>query len=186
VSRLAVESAILGPLRNDLLASDRVARMAKDMQKMYSERVRSIQARATEAPTELAALDGRIERLRERLKRGDPDMAADDIQAAIDRALTKLHELTNTPPTMKDGARVFAAMPNAAERFRRQIAKGLDGHPTEALEARTFLRSLLGDIWMEPVEDGSLWARLTKCSREALIRAVLLRTTCPEVVQYSS
>lgn len=94
---------------------------------MYSERVRSIQARATEAPTELVALDGRIERLRERLKRGDPDMAADDIQAAIDRALTKLHELTNTPPTMKDGARVFAAMLNAAERFRRQIAKGLDG-----------------------------------------------------------
>jgi hypothetical protein len=42
--------------------------------------------RAIEVPCELQELGARIERLRERLKHGDADMAADGIQAAIDGA----------------------------------------------------------------------------------------------------
>jgi hypothetical protein len=38
---------------------------------------------------ELEALDARIERSRERLKGGDPDLTADELQAAIDRAEAK-------------------------------------------------------------------------------------------------
>ena len=42
---------------------------------------------AVEVPAELQVLGERITRLRERLSAGDPDMEADEIQAAIDRAL---------------------------------------------------------------------------------------------------
>lgn len=47
----------------------------------------------TEQPRELQELNARIERLRERLKRGDADMTPDEIQAAIERAEAKAHEL---------------------------------------------------------------------------------------------
>jgi hypothetical protein len=51
--------------------------------------VRAMQTRAVEQPQELQELTATTERLRERLKQGDPDMAADEIQAAIDRASAK-------------------------------------------------------------------------------------------------
>ena len=50
-------------------------------------------ARASEVPRELAALDARLERLRARLKSGDPDMTDDELQAAIDRVELKRREL---------------------------------------------------------------------------------------------
>jgi hypothetical protein len=77
-----VEAAVLNPLRDDLLAPERVAKIAREMQRMFVERVRAIQSRAATAPKELADLDARITRLRERLKHGDPDLAADEIEAA--------------------------------------------------------------------------------------------------------
>src|SRR6185437_5461524 len=63
----------------------RIARIVKEMQDHYVERVRATQERAVEAPRELQELAARIERLRERLQHGDPDMTADELQAAIDR-----------------------------------------------------------------------------------------------------
>lgn len=47
----------------------------------------------TEQPRELQELNARIERLRERLNRGDADMTSDEIQAAIERAEAKAREL---------------------------------------------------------------------------------------------
>jgi hypothetical protein len=87
-----VEDILLGPIRDDLLKPDRVARMAKEMQSYFSERVQATQARATEAPRELEELGARIARLRDRLPRGDPDMPEDELQAAIDRAAEKRRE----------------------------------------------------------------------------------------------
>jgi hypothetical protein len=43
-------------------------------------------ARLSVRPAAVLELDGRIARLRERLKAGDPDMAADEIMAVIERA----------------------------------------------------------------------------------------------------
>jgi DNA repair exonuclease SbcCD ATPase subunit len=172
VRRDAVEAAILDPVRNDLLAPERVARMAKELQQGYAERMRSMQARAAEVPKELEALDSRIERLRERLKHGDPDMTADEIQATIERAQSKREELTGARPSAKNSARVFALLPNTAELYRRKITQGLDGHAADALQARTFLRGLLGDIRLEPAKDGSLWAAY-EWQPGALIRAAV-------------
>src|SRR5256885_14782280 len=73
---------------------------------------------------ELQELCARIERLRERLKQGDADMAADEIQAAIDRAETKRRELEEQGPAAKPSSRLFTMLPQAAEAYRRQITKG--------------------------------------------------------------
>src|SRR6185437_7008312 len=81
-----------------LLAPARVERMVKEMQRYAAERVRAMQARATEAPKELQELAARIERLRERLRQGDPDMTADELQAALDRAEGKRRELETRQP----------------------------------------------------------------------------------------
>jgi site-specific DNA recombinase len=89
VRRDRIETILLDPIRKELLTPERAERMAKEMQAYYLDRARAIQTQAVEQPHELQELTARIERLRERLKRGDPDMTADEIQAAIDRAAAK-------------------------------------------------------------------------------------------------
>jgi hypothetical protein len=82
------------------------------------------------------------QRLRERLKNGDPDLPADELQAAIDRAEAKHRELqeqqlgANMPLS-----KALTIMPRAAELYRRQVALGLDGNPQAAQKARLFLRN---------------------------------------------
>src|SRR5207237_1344347 len=83
-------------------------------------------------------------RLRERLKHGDPDMTADEIQAAIDRASAKRSELQGQQHTATPSAKMFTMLPRAAEAYRRQITLGLDGDPRAALKARSILRELFG------------------------------------------
>jgi hypothetical protein len=142
-----------------LLAPERVERIAKEMQTYYAERVRTMQTRAVEAPRELQDLTARIERLRERLQKGDPDMTADEIQAAIDRAEAKRRELQDQQPEVKQSAKLLSILPRAAELYRRQVAEGLDGNPREALKARVFLREWFsGKIRLEPLPDGGLMA----------------------------
>ena len=63
------------------------------MQALYLERVRAVEARADTAPRELQELDARLARLRDRVQRGDPDMAADGLQAAVERAEAKRADL---------------------------------------------------------------------------------------------
>lgn len=111
-----------------------------------------------------------IARLRTRLTTGDADLAPDEIEAAIERALAKREELTRPAPRANDGARALAMLPRAAEEYRREIALGRHGDAAAALKIRVKLRELLGDIRLEPAEDGSFW-QPTRCSREALIRA---------------
>lgn len=58
---------------------------------------------------------------------GDPDLEPDEIQAAIDRAEQKLRELTENQPAAKRSAKMLAALPNAADAYRRQIEKATLG-----------------------------------------------------------
>lgn len=158
VRRDAVEAAILDPLRRELLAPARVERMGREITQFYAERMHARRTRATHAPQELQDLDARIARLRDRLGRGDPDMTADEIQAAIERAEQKRRELLDVHRAAEQPATVTAILPRAAELYRKQIADGLDGNPQAALKARVILRDLLGKIRLAPGEDGSLWA----------------------------
>ena len=110
-------------------------------------------------PRQLAELDARIERLRERQKAGDPDMTADELQAVLDRALQKRKELEAAQPEAKRSAALLAALPRAAALYKQQIELGLDGDPRAALKARVILRQLFnGEIVLRPGPDKSLWA----------------------------
>jgi site-specific DNA recombinase len=158
VRRDAVERIILGGVRRDLLEPERVEQMAKEMHVAYAERMREIAARAESMPREVEELDARIERLRERLKAGDPDLTTDELQVGIDRAEAKRHQLLSSQPTESENTRVLAMLPRAAELYRAQIDQGLGGDPNAVAKARTILRSMLGEIMLSPGEDGSLWA----------------------------
>jgi hypothetical protein len=49
-------------------------------------------------------------------------------------------------------------LPRAAEDFRKKIAAGLDGNPTEAAEGRLVLRDLIGPVTLTPGEGPTeLW-----------------------------
>lgn len=93
VRRDHAEEVLLAPIRDGLLKPDRVARMAVEMEAYYRERLRECATRATEAPKELRELEARIARLRERLDRGDPDLTADELLAAIEKVEGKRAEL---------------------------------------------------------------------------------------------
>jgi hypothetical protein len=116
--------------------------------------VRAAQSRVTEVPAEVSALTARIERLR----KGDVDLTADEIEGAIRTAKAKLAELQRTTGAVGGDVRIFARLPDAAERFRHQVTIGLQGNPVEAAKARMLLRAALGDIKLEAAEDGKLWA----------------------------
>jgi hypothetical protein len=115
VRRDRAEKVLIHPMRTELLAPRRVALMAKEMQTYYAEQVRGIQTRGTEAPRELEELSARIERLRERLRKGDRDMPPDEIQAAIDRAEGKRRELSEQAGVTVPDSKLLALLPRAAE-----------------------------------------------------------------------
>ena len=79
--------------------------------------------------------------MRERLKQGDPDMTADELQAAIDRAEEKRAELRDQQSAAIPSSKVFTMLPRAA------------------LKARVILRELFGGkIRPVPQLDGGLTA----------------------------
>jgi site-specific DNA recombinase len=159
VRRDRAETALIDPIRKELLSPERTQRMVKEMQASYIEHLRTLQARVTEQPKELQELTARIERLRERLKRGDADMTPDEIQAAIERAEAKARELQGLGSAAMPAMKVFAMLPRAAEAYRRQIALGLEGDPRATLKARSILRELFGgEIRLIPEPDGGLAA----------------------------
>lgn len=161
VRRDSIGRTLLDPIRNELLSPERRAKMVKEMQVAYAERVRAIAQRAETAPQEAAALDARIDRLRERLKAGDPDMTPDELQATIERAEAKRRELNNAAARSTAGgsAQILSILPKAAEYYGQQIALGLDGDPRAAAKARPIVRELLGGkVRLIPGENGTLWA----------------------------
>jgi DNA invertase Pin-like site-specific DNA recombinase len=97
VRRDHLEDVILGPIRNDLLAPGRVARMTKELQKQYTQRARALDALASELPMEVQRIDARLTRLRERLVLGDPDMTVGELQGVIDRIEAERARLVEHP-----------------------------------------------------------------------------------------
>ena len=89
-------------------------------------------------------------RLRMRLQHGDPDITADEIQAAITMAEAKRSELT-AAPVIPDTARVLSMLPKAAAAYRAMIAQGVSKHPEAATRARAAIRQLVGgEIQLQP------------------------------------
>jgi hypothetical protein len=64
---------------------------------------------------------------------------------------------------------VLSILHKAADIFRRQVERGLDGDEWAALKARVFLRELLGRITLKPEGDGELWAEYRMQPRALVI-----------------
>lgn len=159
VRRDTAEAAVLQRVRDQLREPARVAAMISEMQNHLASLLREQAAKSREAPQELKELDSRLERLRRRLRDGDPDMAADELQAAIERAEAKRRQLVAGFREGAEVARVLSTIPRAAELCEERIALGLHGDPQACEEARVILRSLIPDrIQLSRKEDGSLWA----------------------------
>lgn len=172
VKRTHAENVLLGKLRSDLLSPESIRVIAQDMQAAYAERTKAMQTREAEQPKELLELTARIERLRARLKAGDPDMTDDELQVAIDRAEGKRRELADLQPEVKRSARVLAMLPKAADLARREIAEALAGNSRAALKARVFLKDVCGgEVRLVPEAGGGLVAHWN-LNAGALLRAV--------------
>jgi len=153
------EAVILQGIRKQLRDPDRLSLMVAEMQTYLTRLSKERAARSLEAPQELKDLEARLERLRKRLKDGDPDMTADELQAAIERVETKRRQLRNGLREGTEVARVIAAVPRAAELCEERIALGLSGDANASEEARLILRELVPDrIRLSRKPDGSLWA----------------------------
>jgi site-specific DNA recombinase len=173
VGRTHTEDVIIGRLRTDLLAPESIKVIAADMQAYYTEQARAQQVKVVEAPRELQEITARIGRLRERLRNGDPDMPADEIQAAIDRAEAKRQDLLAHEPAAKHSAKILAMLPKAAEAARREIAEALAGNSRASLKARVTLRNAYeGGIRLVPDENGGLVAHW-KLQTAALLSRVV-------------
>jgi hypothetical protein len=151
------ERVILGPVVDKLLAPEMVAEMVTEMRKYYAARIAELRAAQVKRPAEAVELERRISRLQERLKTGDPDMAADELVSVIEKAQAKRAALLTEQPEAKRAEKVLHALPSAARLFRDQIAKGLQtgrkvlqNNPAEAMRARLAVRRLLGNIRLEP------------------------------------
>lgn len=169
VRRDQVEKVLLAPIRDELLASDRVERMAREMQRDCAARTKILFEQAVASPRELLELDARLKRLRARVVAGDPDMTADELQAAIERAEAKRGELLSAAPSAKCAATIMVALPRAADLYRRQIDAGLHGRPRDAAAARVLLRELFGGKVPLKRQGGELWAQIA-LRPEALLR----------------
>jgi site-specific DNA recombinase len=158
ISREVVQNKLFGKLREDLLSPASIKVIGADMQACYLEQMRARETHTVEAPREQQDLTARIARLRERLRAGDPDMAPNEIQAAIDRAEDKRRELFDQQLAAKQSARVLSMLPRAAETIRREIAAAL-GDSRASLKARTILRDVYeGKIQLRPQPGGGLTA----------------------------
>jgi len=159
IRRDSAEMAILGPIHKELLSPDRIARIAAEMERMFATRIQTSDQNVQVLPAELRQLNARLDRMRARLQQGDPDMTADELQAAIDRAEAKRRELQQAQIGSTETGRLLAVLPQAAELYRKQIELGINGNLTAKLKARLLLRELTGGrIRVVPSEDGSVWA----------------------------
>lgn len=159
IRRDTAEAIVLSPIREQLREPRRVQAMIAELQRHLLQLFKENAARSAEAPRELQELDARLVRLRARLRDGDPDMAPDELQAAIDRAEIKRRQLLAGFNDGEDVAQMLSAVPRTAELLEERIALGLQGDQQACEEARAILRTLIPDrICLSKKADGSLWA----------------------------
>jgi site-specific DNA recombinase len=171
IRRDKAESDLLMPVYDKVLEPKRVERMAKELQAAFLESQRAEHTQASRVPAEMQAIEDRIERLRARLRNGDPDLASDDLEAALVKAEEKRRSLLASPASA-GGTRVIAMLPAAAQELREQIKQGLAGDVTAAMKARVVLRQYFGgQIKMLPEPDGGLYAEYQE-RRIALLQGV--------------
>jgi hypothetical protein len=164
------EQIILAPVRDQLLAPEMIAEMVTDMRTYYDAKLAEQRSQQERRPAEVEEVDRRIARLKDRLRNGDPDLSAEELQAVIAKAEAKRNELLSAQPEAKRMDTILRALPAAAAQYRTQIDKGLQGNPTEAGRARVAVRKLLGDrIDLVPAKGGGHLVAHLEFQRAALL-----------------
>jgi site-specific DNA recombinase len=171
VRRDLAEDLLLRPILTNLLDPKMVVLMAKEMEKYYAQRISEQESQAAGRPAELTELDSRIARLRARLRAGDPDMAAEDLEAVIERAVAKRAELAGKAPTKAATSKVLSLLPKMAAAYRRQIEEGLTGDLRATGQARVVVAQLIGGVFKLVPGKGHLVAHFG-LHRLPLLRAV--------------
>ncbi len=172
VKRTQAEDVLVGTFREQALSAQSVSEFAEEWQRHFAALLRERESRSEAQPREVAELDARIARLRQRLRDGDPDMSPDELQGVIERAEAKRRELVEQQPAMKAAAKVIRMLPNAAARAQRVISEALAGDMRASLKARAMLREAFnGEIVLEPREGNQLWT-MASVNRAAPLRLV--------------
>lgn len=157
--RELLEERILGPVFERVLAPDVVTELAQWFEREYRRRIEAATRRGDGASAEVRALEERIARLRTRLRDGDPDLTADELQAAIDRAESKRRELQDTKGAPSPASKVTKMLPRRIDEVRRAIvAARKTADPSTVERARTLLGQVLGGPVVLRSEGGSLFA----------------------------
>ena len=86
-------------------------------------------------------------------------MTSDELQAAIERAESKRRELSQAMGQTEGGAKIISMLPRAAERYRKQIAQGLEGDAGSTDKARAMLRELIPNRIRRLQRNGGLVAK---------------------------
>lgn len=156
VKRSVAESVILKPVVDELLSPAGVADTVEYMKKYFREKVAASAQAKIRAPAEVIELDAKIARLKARLKAGDDDLSADDLQGIIAMAESRKEQLMMVLPGRQREDKVVALAPTLARAFREKIRRGLAGHPADLAGARLAVRQLLGnEITLKPAPDRS-------------------------------
>lgn len=129
--RDTVEAMVLAPIRDQLREPCRVQAMVAELHRHLMQLFKENAARSAEAPRELQELNARLVRLRARLREGDPYIAPDELQAAIDRAEIKRRQLLVGVHDGTEVAQMLSTVPRTADSWRRGsrwACKGISKH----------------------------------------------------------
>jgi len=141
-SRKLIEGKVLGLFRDQLLSPVGLKAFKSEVRRYYQERTAAANEAHVKAPGELAEVDARIKRLQARIKAGDPDLSADELEAALARLQDKRRTLIGIPAATRLDAKVLDMLPINARSLRREIDAGFSD-PTRVTEARVVLGRLL-------------------------------------------
>lgn len=169
VRRDVLERKIIGSITDEMLDPERLYSMVVTLQKQFSDRMGVMPRHDAHALGEMAQLDVRLDRLRERLRNGDPDIEPDELQMAIDWAQAKRQRLA--APVLPDGSErdALSMLPKLGRIYREQIVAGLDGNPEATARARSILRELTGDVTIKAERD-QVWCEF-QMRPDVLLRA---------------
>jgi site-specific DNA recombinase len=165
VNRKSIEGTLIGPILQELRDPVRVAKIAKEMQAAFAERMRERAARTSAVPSELAALDARLLSLSTM-----EGLTDDERHLLVEKAQSKRRELQAQQPIAKQQAQILTMLPVAASAYLKQIEAGLLGDVRAASKGRLILQDLIGPVSLQPGDYGSLWATYTQ-NLWALVRA---------------
>ena len=164
--RDVVNQNMVALLKQELLSKDAIAKAQSDFRaaiEQHEKRRKEAKA-VTELPAEIAELDARIAKLRARLKKGDPDLTADELQGAIERVVSKRNAAADALEAKQNAALdetmiTLRNLPALMKDYERKIEDALKvfANPKSVHIAREAIRGMIegGRVHMKASANGT-------------------------------